>query len=188
MGTERTRQLLLGALLVVLALIAYRAWPWTSTVAVPASNGTAAAPRAARARGAQPAAGKPAPEVHLNSLGEERPKPIDAERDLFRFKLKAPPPPPRVTERSGPVAPPVLTGPPAPPPLSPIALKFIGIVQQGDASPKIAVLTDGRHMPFYGREGDIIEGRYKILRIGVESIDLAYADGRGRQTIRLTGS
>ena len=83
---------------------------------------------------------------------------------------------------------PVPTGPPPVPPLPPITLKFIGIVQQGEQSPKIAVLSDGRHVPFYGREGDIIEGRYKILRIGIESIDLAYADGRGRQTIRLTGS
>ncbi len=52
---------------------------------------------------------------------------------------------------------------------------------------KVAVLTDGRGAPFYGKEGDVVEGRYRILKIGVESIDIAYADGRGRQTIRLTG-
>jgi hypothetical protein len=28
---------------------------------------------------------------------------------------------------------------------------------------------------------------YQILKIGAESIELAYADGRGRQTIRMTG-
>ena len=53
---------------------------------------------------------------------------------------------------------------------------------------KIAILSDGRNAPFYGKEGAIIEGRYRILKIGVESVELAYADGRGRQTIRLTGS
>jgi hypothetical protein len=39
----------------------------------------------------------------------------------------------------------------------------------------------------HGREGDIIEGRFRVLRVGVDSIELAYADGRGRQTIRLSG-
>ena len=32
---------------------------------------------------------------------------------------------------------------------------------------------------FYGREGEIIEGQYRILKIGVESLDIAYLDGRG---------
>jgi hypothetical protein len=65
-------------------------------------------------------------------------------------------------------------------------LKFIGIVEAPGQALKIAVLSDGRNV-FYGREGDIIEGRYRILRIGAESLEIAYADGRGRQTIRLTG-
>ena len=38
-----------------------------------------------------------------------------------------------------------------------------------------------------GVEGEIILGRYQILKIGNESIEMAYPDGRGRQTIRLTG-
>jgi hypothetical protein len=38
-----------------------------------------------------------------------------------------------------------------------------------------------------GKEGDIIDGRYRLLKIGVESADLSYVDGRGRQTIRLSG-
>ena len=79
-------------------------------------------------------------------------------------------------------------GPPPPPPLPPIPLKFIGIVEAPTHGEKIAVLSDGRNAPFYGTEGAIIEGRYRILKIGAESIELAYADGRGRQTIRLTGS
>ena len=66
-------------------------------------------------------------------------------------------------------------------------MKFIGVIEATERAQKIAVLSDGRNLPFYGREGDIIEGRYRILKIGVESIELAYVDGRGRQTIRLTG-
>ena len=53
---------------------------------------------------------------------------------------------------------------------------------------KIALLSDGRGGPsIFGKEGDVIEGRYKIVRIGAESIEVAYLDGHGRQTIRLTG-
>ena len=42
--------------------------------------------------------------------------------------------------------------------------------------------------PVAGKEGATILGRYKIVRIGEESIELAYLDGRGRTTIRMTGS
>ena len=73
-------------------------------------------------------------------------------------------------------------------PVAPITLKFIGIVEATAHGEKIAILSDGRNAPFYGKEGAIIEGRYRILKIGVESVELAYTDGRGRQTIRLTGS
>ena len=75
-----------------------------------------------------------------------------------------------------------------PPPPAPIPLKFIGLASSKDDPNigRLAILTDGRGV-YYGREGEVIEGRYRILKIGVESIDLAYLDGRGRQTIRQTG-
>ena len=38
-----------------------------------------------------------------------------------------------------------------------------------------------------GREGEIIDGRYRLVRIGVESVVMEYVDGRGRTTIRLSG-
>jgi hypothetical protein len=38
-----------------------------------------------------------------------------------------------------------------------------------------------------GKDGDIIDGRYRIVKIGTESVELTYVDGRGRQVIRLTG-
>jgi hypothetical protein len=33
----------------------------------------------------------------------------------------------------------------------------------------------------------VIEGRYRIVKIGVESIVMEYVDGTGRQTIPLRG-
>ena len=185
MATERGRQLVLGALVVVLVLVIVKMWPGPSAAPAPASNRTGAPARRPQAPPEAPAR----PGVHLDALDTEWPKPESAERNLFRFKPKAPPPPPpapvRPVESVQPVVP---AGPPPPPPLAPLALKFIGIVESPSHGGKIAILSDGRNAPFYGKEGAIIEGRYRILKIGVESVELAYADGRGRQTIRLTGS
>ncbi len=186
MATERRRQLLLGGLAVALVLVLARVWTsGTSATPTAASNGTGAA--SAPRQQQKAAAGPPA--VHLDSLDGDRPKPEAAERNLFRFKPTAPPPPPPAPIRPvQPPAPSVPAGPPPPPPLAPITLKFIGVVEAPTHGEKIAILSDGRNAPFYGKEGAIIEGRYRILKIGVESVELAYADGRGRQTIRLTGS
>jgi hypothetical protein len=123
--------------------------------------------------------------VHLDALAAERPKPGSGQRNLFRFKPKPPPPPPpKVTAPAETASPPA--GPPPPPPLPPITLKFIGIFDR--AGQKIAVLTDSAGHVDYGLEGSTIGGRYRLLKIGVESIEMSYLDGRGRQTIRLTGS
>jgi hypothetical protein len=71
--------------------------------------------------------------------------------------------------------------------LPPIPLRFIGLIEPVQRSGRVAMLSDGRGAVISGREGDIIEGRYRVLRIGADSLELAYADGRGRQTIRLSG-
>lgn len=186
MGTDRGKQLMLGVLLLALVVIGYRTIATTSPTASLTSNGPRAA--APPTKGAA-ATGPAAPDVHLDVLNSERPKPVDAERNLFRFKAKAAPPPaaPPAGGRSGaspPVAPPAQAGPT---PLPPIPLKFIGAVNR-EGKPTIAVLSDGQGPPMYGIEGGTIAGRYRILRIGVESIEMSYLDGRGRQTIRLTGS
>jgi hypothetical protein len=78
--------------------------------------------------------------------------------------------------------------PAGPPPLPPIPLKFIGIVEAPTQSKRIAALVDSTGHSFQGREGEVVAGQYRILKIGVESVEMAYLDGRGRQTIRLTGS
>ena len=131
--------------------------------------------------------------VNLESLTNARQPPVDVERNPFRFKPRAPaPPPPSATNPTAPkpaeqapvinAPPPMPVGPPPPPP---IPLKFIGVVTQGNK--RVAVLTDGKSAPQGGEEGAIILGQYRILKIGNESIEMAYVDGRGRTTIRLTG-
>jgi hypothetical protein len=127
--------------------------------------------------------------VRLPALQLQRDEPNGATRNPFKFDRRTAAP-----ARSGeeppsfaPPAPAAAPAPSGPAPPPPIPLKFIGIVEKGEGF-RWAVLSvgDGRG-PLHGKEGDIIDGRYRILKIGTESIDLAYLDGRGRQTIRLTG-
>jgi hypothetical protein len=182
MATERWRPILLTVLVVALAVVVYLELPRAANPVRLATGGRAAA---------RPPAGSTAalttPEVHLKSLEEQHAQP-GIERDLFRFRTRpAPAPPPRAAVQTPPPEPVVASGPPPPPPLPPIALRFIGVLESANTQ-KIAVLSDGRGAPLYGREGDTVLGQYKILRIGVESIEMAYLDGRGRQTIRLSGS
>ncbi len=192
MATERRwQQLLLGALVVVLFVIVYRIWPAPAPSATPAPASNTQAGTSGQRAPQRQAPSADTPDVHLDALDDERPKPGATDRNLFRFKPKAPPPPlPSAGRSTQPVqpTPSVGAGPSGPSPPPPITLKFIGTISKpGEGGLKIAMLTDGRGPPFYGEEGKIVDGRYRILKIGVESIEIAYADGRGRQTIRLTG-
>jgi hypothetical protein len=132
-------------------------------------------------------------DVHLDRLTASAAEPVEGGRNPFR--MGAAPPPPGAAAQAGvarpagppvPMAPVAPTGPPPPPPVPPIPLKFIGIVTSAGRAGKIAVLTDGRNV-MSGREGATIDGRYRIVRIGEESIQVEHLDGRGRQTIRLSG-
>jgi len=184
MGAERRRQLLLVVVALFLAVVVYQVWPRPSAAPAIASNSRGATPSATRVAAPPPAA---VPDVHLEALSGDRPKPKMAERNLFRFKPKPPPPAPPQVVAPGVPANSAPAGPPQPPPPPPIPLKFIGIVDVPGQSKKIAALSDSKGSVFHGMEGETVEGRYKILKIGVESIEMSYIDGRGRQTIRLTG-
>ena len=146
---------------------------------------TAAQSRAPR-RPAPAAKQPPVADVKLDALRGTATEPPRVTRNPFRFYQPPPPPPARAVRPPEPafVAPPVPTGPPPPPP---ITLRFIGLIEAPQRAGRVALLSDGRGGLMNGREGDLIEGRYRVLRVGTDSIDLAYADGRGRQTIRLSG-
>jgi hypothetical protein len=181
MQPERRRQIVLAVLVVVLAILLYRAWPRSAGPAPAASN-----PRGA-ARAGQSAAA--APDVKLEALEDERPKPEGATRNLFRFgrapgtTAAAPP--------SAPVEQPPVQRPTTPmaPTVPPIPLKFVGTMQVGGKM--MAVLSDAsgqQRDPVYGFEGDTILGQYRLVRVSAESVEMSYLDGRGRQTIRFSGS
>jgi hypothetical protein len=75
--------------------------------------------------------------------------------------------------------------PQAPPGPPPIQLRFIGIAKQGQGR-LYAVLRDERGV-YYGAAGDVVEGRYRILRVSADAVEVSYADGSGRMSIPLSG-
>lgn len=122
-------------------------------------------------------------DVKLEALKRPAPLAGATERNPFRFKPPPPPPPapPLKPTPTTPVIPPEQQGPPPPPP---ITIKFIGVVET--AGGKVGAFTDCR-ATFPGREGEVIEGRYRVVRIGIESAVVEYRDGRGRTTLPLNG-
>ncbi len=176
MEPKRRREIALAAV----AALAILAAAYAVRMMTPADGVAGQSARRSSATAAP--AGSPQPrsltEVNLSALKAPKAAPQETVRNPFRFKPKPVPPQPAQV-RLGPAG----TAP--------------GTQQQtglGEPPPPIDVpgrglnasLTDGRGV-YRGFVNDIIEGRYRILRIGVESIDLAYLDGRGTQTIRFTG-
>jgi hypothetical protein len=182
MEKARRQAYVLVALVALLAVVLYVTLGGNDPAGTPAPQaGTAAAP----SNQAVPGGGRgdlPVTGLKLEALKHGDEALAESERNPFRFKPKAPPPPP-----PRPAPPPQVfvpqqpTGPPPPPP---IPLRYIGYL--GVAPQLTAVLSDARGNPVYGKEGEIVDGRYRVLRITADSVDVAYADGRGRQTLRLS--
>jgi hypothetical protein len=186
MAVDRRQTLMGGAAGVLLIVAMWSLWPASTPAPSTISTGTTTAPRGTTANGRDTIA--PLAPVKLADLTARRDEPGEAARNPFRFQPKAPPPPPPRPAVTAPVieAPRVPAPPPGPPPPPPIPLKLIGVLERANGV-KWAVLTDGKSGPMYGKDGDIIDGRYMIVKIGTESIEMTHADGRGRQVIRLTG-
>jgi hypothetical protein len=173
------REVLIGLVVLVLGGGAYVTKPWSSDAPAQAPQRAAAPGRAAEAAG-------PVDDVRLDLLTATGGDAATVARNPFRFQPRAEPAAPRraVAPRPEFTAPPAPTGPPPPPP---ITLRFIGLIEAPPSTGRVALLSDGRGGLMSGREGDTVDGRYRMLRVGTDSIEMAYVDGRGRQTIRLSG-
>ena len=131
-------------------------------------------------------------DVRLEDITGERPEDAGESRNPFRFgratPATAPTPfslePPESDEPSAQPVPGARPAQGATPGVAP--LKFIGLVDAPRSAGLVAVLTDGDFV-FYGREDEVIDGRYRIVDIGVESIEIEYLQGGGRLVIQLTG-
>jgi hypothetical protein len=200
---QRRRELTLGGVLVVLAILL-----WVQLGRAPAG----------RSAGLSVPGGRPADlsglkvfNVPWAALDADRPGYDPSGRNIFQFGVIPPPPPPKLSpQEQAAIAEAQRRAeeerqrqielqrqqeaqrqqevqqqqaiqaalPPPPPPKPqppPIAYKFIGYI--GPPEAKIAVLHDGTDMVF-ARQGEVIGKGFRILEIGYESIKFGYTDAQ----------
>ena len=123
------------------------------------------------------------PTLELGTLAEtEQTKYTGSGRNIFVAQVDIPKPvAPAQIEMSGPVGPPA---PPPPPPPPPINLKFFGFANK-PGEPRKAFLSQGEDV-FIAVEGDIVDRRYKVIRIGPTSVEVEDVLYNNRQSIPLT--
>lgn len=73
-----------------------------------------------------------------------------------------------------------------PPPRPQIPVKFLGVAEDPNRPGKLVSLSLNGAVVL-AREGDVVDGRYRLVKVGLESIVMAYLDGQGQQTIRSGG-
>src|SRR5206468_2565151 len=114
-------------------------------------------------------------------------------RSLFEFAQAPPPPPPPVKPIKplpiGPVEPPkpppvVSSEPPKPPPPPPITLKYYGFAGTPTTGQRRAFFLDGEDI-FVAGENEMVKGRYRIVRIGVNSAVVEDVQNKNQQTLPL---
>ena len=172
-----------GALALLAVLIAVAIWFFFFR------DSSAPAPQAAAAR---PAAGRKTLElawINVERLTAENPVVSLGRRNIFEYQATPPPLPPSTMpseEVAMNTAPPTPPGPTPTPPPPPIQLKFMGVIKAKDG-PRIAVLQTEQKEILHGREGDVLAGRYKIVEIKLESIDVQEVGSGHKQTLRIGG-
>ncbi len=76
---------------------------------------------------------------------------------------------------------------PAPPPVPPLGVKYIGALQN-EQGLEVAVLMTDRKEILTGRAGEVVANRLKIVRIGLESVDVQDVSGGAVRRIPLRGN
>jgi len=172
---------LLGLLAV--AAVAVAVWALRGSSAAPSVLGQ---PRTERSL-------PPVPRIDLARIDGTRDEDHGGRRDLFEYGAAVVPEGER-EENARVAPPPIATAPAGPPPgmpgavasavapsLPPLSLKYIGSVEN-KAGVKVAVLVTDRREVLTGQAGDVVANRYRIARIGLESVDLEdVASGQSRR-------
>ena len=189
LGTEsKTKTAVAAGLLLVAAFVVYN-WLRSSNDSAPspaATKVTTAVSSGAKTLG-KPAARKTGPVGLAQSLDptlrvdllktSEDVTYKGSGRDIFQNQ----PEPPPIPKEIQPV---INTGPPPPPPPPPIPLKFYGFT--GNKSGLKEVFLSKGDDIFIAKEGQIIDRRYKIIKIGPNSVEVEDVLTNNRQTLPLT--
>jgi len=192
LGVENKKETAIAAVLIVVAAFALYSWLRPSDEATPApasSTGASSAALPATKQPAKPGAKKSGPVLLAQSLdptlrldllkSSEDVSYGGSGRDIFQNQ----PEPVAIPQPAKPVIDP---GPPAPPAPPPIPLKFYGF-SGSKSGPKQVFLSKGDDI-FVAKEGQIIDRRYKILKIGPNSVEIEDVLTNNRQTLPLTAS
>ncbi len=75
-------------------------------------------------------------------------------------------------------------GPPPPPPAPKIPLKFYGFIENKQSRTKRALLLEGEEI-FVAIEGETVKKRYKVIRIGINSVVMEDTEFKSQQTLPL---
>jgi hypothetical protein len=200
LGTENRKQAIAAIVLgiVLLLVVAYQFIPYSSTNASTSSPTTALTEPLAKAvrpgRRGQTSAKKqkPAqdldPTLHLQQLeAAEQIKYEGSGRNIFVAQADAPIPTPvgtGATDHTGQAKDSIYQAP-AVAPAPPIPLKFFGFASH-PGEPKKIFLSKGDDV-FIAGEGEVVDRRYKVLRISANSVEIQDVVGSGPpQTIPLT--
>jgi len=188
LGTESKTKTAVAAGLLLAAAFAVYNWLRSSNDSAPspaATKVTTAVNSGAKTLG-KPAARKTGPVVLAQSLdptlrvdllkASEEVTYKGSGRDIFQNQ-----PEPPIPKEIQPV---INTGPPPPPPPPPIPLKFYGFTGN-KSGPKQVFLSKGDDI-FIAKEGQIIDRRYKIIKIGPNSVEVEDVLTNNRQTLPLT--
>ncbi|HEY7516515.1 MAG TPA: hypothetical protein VIC87_18635 [Vicinamibacteria bacterium] len=169
-------RVLLGLLALVLVFVAYSR--------LRSSPLSPAAVR--RAEAASP--GEAVPRIDLARLTQERPETTAGRRNIFDYGVPpTPPPTPPPPATAPPVAEDMAPTPPPVPRLPPLNLKFIGSVENAKGV-RVAVLLTDRNEVLTGQPGQVVANRYKISKIGFESVDLEEVGSGQVRRIPLRGN
>ncbi len=196
---KRKRNVLIGCLAVLVLAIAYSIYNWPSDEA--AGRAPVAQARAESATASPQNASDYVqrrrmnsidiyhidPTIHLGKLTQAATADYTTmKRNLFLYEFPPPPPPPKKTPQQ------ILeekkqleNAPPPPPP--PIDLKYYGFATDAASKTKKVFLTNGQDI-FIAREGDVVGNRYKVLSIGVNSVEVEDLKNKNRQRLPLIES
>jgi hypothetical protein len=136
------------------------------------------------------------PTLRLDLLAKlQSVEPPASMRNIFQYG-PAPPPPapakpvelPKNTAKIPINQPPATAGPPLPPPAPtapPMTFKYYGYKVSKSDGRKVAFLLDGEDIIIAGESDAVKSGRYKVVRIGVNSITMEDTQFKSTQTLPL---
>jgi hypothetical protein len=185
-GAEDKKKLIIAVILMGVAILAigkFLFFPAGPEPPAPSSASSATTPRS------KPGGKKPVlmarsldPELRYDWLqASEDTKYQGNGRNIFRAQEIAIPTPIAKPTKTPPPPPPVDNTPPPPPPIN---LKFFGFANRPGEAKKV-FLEQGEDI-FVASEGDIVNRRYKVVKIGVTSVEVEDVLNNNRQSIPLT--